>query len=172
MDGTLIYGKTPRGVAEIAARGPQLSMTSRRILIMMDGKRTVDELAQLVRPGEIDAIISQLETAGLIVRMNSGAPLDVPTVNGRESDVELPAATGAVIDDRDNPITLEEAKRRAVRELNDRLGPDAENMAIRLENCRTIEQFRERVREAERFVAAALGQAAAQEYVRALRRRS
>jgi hypothetical protein len=86
--------------------------------------------------------------------------------------VELPAATGAVIDDRDNPITLEEAKRRAVRELNDRLGPEAESMAIRLENCRTIEQFRERVREAERFVAAALGQAAAQEYVRALRRRS
>jgi hypothetical protein len=172
MDGTLIYAKTPKGVAEIAARGPQLSMTSRRVLIMMDGKRTVDELSQLVRPGEIDGIISQLETAGLIVRTNTSAPLDVPTVNGRESDVELPAGSGAVMDDRDNPITLEEAKRRAVRELNDRLGPDAESMAIRLEHCRTIEQFRERVREAERFVAAALGPAAAQDYVRALRRRS
>ena len=101
MDGTLIFAKTPRGVAEVAARGPQLSMTSRRVLIMMDGRRTVDELSQIVRPGEIDGIIAQLESAGLIVRVNAGAPLDVPTVNGRESDAELPAASGAVIDDRD-----------------------------------------------------------------------
>jgi len=169
MDGTLIYAKTPKGVAEVAARSMQLSMTTRRVLIMMDGKRTVDELSQLVRPGEIDAIISQLEAGGLIGRTNVGVPLDVPTVNGREPDVELPAASGGAIDD--NPITLEEAKRRAVRELNDRLGPDAESMAIRLEHCRTIEQFRQQMREAERFVAAALGPAAAQEYIRALRRR-
>jgi hypothetical protein len=171
MDGTLIFAKTPKGVAEVAARSAQLSMMTRRVLIMMDGKRTVDELSQLVRPGEIDTIVGQLEAAGLIVRTNTAAPLDVPTINGRESDVELPASANAVMDDRDNPITLEEAKRRAVRELNDRLGPDAETMAIRIEQCRTIEQFRERVREAERFVATALGAAAAQDYVRALRRR-
>jgi hypothetical protein len=171
MDGTLIYAKTPKGVAEVAARSAQVPMTARRVLIMMDGKRTVDELSQLVRPGEIDAIIGQLEAGGLIVRTNTSVPLDVPTINGRESDNELPASAGAVMDDRDNAFTLDEAKRRASRELNDRLGPDAEQMAIRIEQCRTIEQFRERVREAERFVAAALGPAAAQEYLRALRRR-
>ena len=47
-------------------------------------------------------------------------------------------------------MTLEEAKRRAVRELTDRLGPGAESLAIRIEGCKTIEDFRERVREAER----------------------
>lgn len=172
MDGTLIYAKTPKGIAEVSARSAQLSMTTRRVLIMMDGKRTVEELAQLVRAGEIDGIIAQLEGAGLVMRMNAAASLDVPTVSGREGDVELPPSSAGVMDDRDlNPITLEEAKRRAVRELNDRLGPDAETMAIRIEHCRTIEQFRERVREAERFVASALGPAAAQEYLRALRRR-
>jgi hypothetical protein len=44
-------------------------------------------------------------------------------------------------------------------------------VAIRIESCRTIEEFRERVRDAERFVAAALGAAAAQDYLRALRRK-
>ncbi len=173
MDGTLIYAKTAKGTAEVAARSAQLSMTSRRVLIMMDGKRTVEELTNLVRPGEIDTIIGQLEAAGLAIRLSSSASLDVPTITGQVSDVELPAAnTGGVIDDRDlNPITLEEAKRRAVRELNDRLGPEAERMAIRIEQCRTIEQFRERIRESERFVAGALGPAAAQDYLRALRRR-
>ena len=46
-------------VAEVAARSAQLSMTSRRVLIMMDGKRTLDELATLVRPGEIEAIVTR-----------------------------------------------------------------------------------------------------------------
>lgn len=174
MDGTLIYAKTPRGVAEVAARSAQLSMTTRRVLIMMDGKRTLSELAMLVRPGEIDAIIAQLEGAGLAQKADDdagetpGAP-----VNGRGLDPDAPATVGtAVMDDRDlTPITLEEAKRRAVRELNDRLGPEADVLAIRIENCKTIEEFRERVREAERFVGAALGAAAAQDYLRALRRR-
>jgi hypothetical protein len=73
--------------------------------------------------------------------------------------------------DEQNPMTLDEAKRRAVRELTDRLGPGAESLAIRIEGCKTIEDFRERVREAERLVTAALGPAAAQDYLRALRKR-
>ena len=68
MDGSVVYTKTPKGIAEIATRTAQLSMTSRRVLIMIDGKRTVDELAVLLRPGEIDSVITQLETGGLIHR--------------------------------------------------------------------------------------------------------
>jgi hypothetical protein len=171
MDGTLIYAKTPKGVAEVATRSAQLPMTTRRVLIMMDGKRTLDELAMLVRPGEIEAIVTQLESAGLAHKSSGGAPEPALAI-GRDGDGEAAPASGGMMDERDlTPITLEEAKRRASRELTDRLGPDAEVAAIRLENCRTIEEFRERVREAERFVAAALGQAAAQDYLRALRRR-
>lgn len=173
MDGTSIYTKTPKGVAEVAARSAQLSMTTRRVLIMMDGRRTVDDLAMLVRPGEIDTIVEQLESAGLAQKAAAEAA-SVPVVSSaRPSDVDASSVVGAaVMDERDlNPITLEEAKRRASRELNDRLGPEAERIAIRLETCKTIEEFRERVREAERFVAAALGVAAAQDYLRALRRR-
>jgi hypothetical protein len=166
MDGSLVYLKTPKGIAEISLRSAQLPMTTRRILIMIDGKRTVDDLAVLLRPGEIDAVMTQLESAGLIQRVSHNSPLDVPTVFGRD---DLPAATSS--GDDPNPMTLEEAKRRAVRELNDRLGPDAETLAIRIEHCRSIEDFRERVREAERFVSAMLGPVAAQDYVRALRRR-
>jgi hypothetical protein len=43
---------------------------------------------------------------------------------------------------------------------------------MRIEACRNIDEFRERVRDAERYVAAALGAAAAQDYLRALRRGS
>jgi hypothetical protein len=170
MDGSLVYSKTPKGVAEVAARSAQLSMTTRRVLIMVDGKRTIDELAVLLRPGEIDAVITQLESAGLIQRNSATHAIDVPTVAGRVLESVAPTTQGGAADEQ-NPMTLEEAKRRAVRELTDRLGPGAESLAIRIEGCKTIEDFRERVREAERLVTAALGPAAAQDYLRALRKR-
>jgi hypothetical protein len=170
MDGSFVYSKTPKGVAEVAARSAQLSMTTRRVLIMVDGKRTVDDLAVLLRPGEIDAVITQLESAGLIQRNSATHAIDVPTVAGRVLETVAPTTQGGAPDEQ-NPMTLDEAKRRAVRELTDRLGPGAESLAIRIEGCKTIEDFRERVREAERLVTAALGQAAAQDYLRALRKR-
>jgi hypothetical protein len=173
MDGSLVFAKTPKGVAEVGARSAQLPMTTRRVLIMIDGRRSVDELAVLLRPGEIDGVIGQLESAGLIQRA-SAAQIDVPTVFGREPEstptTQGPSTTGSGGEDA-NPMTLDEVKRRAVRELTDRLGPDAESLAMRIESCKSIEDFRERVREAERFVSAALGPQAAADYLRALRRR-
>ena len=170
MDGSVVYAKTPRGVAEVAARSAQLSMTTRRVLIMIDGRRTVDEIAALLPPGEIENVITQLESAGLIQRHTFGHALDVPTVAGREID-EMPTTQGPAPSEDANPMTLDEAKRRAVRELTDRLGPEAESLALRIESCRTIEDFRERVREAERLVSGAMGPAAAADYLRALRKR-
>ena len=174
MDGSLIYAKTPKGVAEVGARGAQLSMVARRVLIMMDGKRTVDELAIYVRAGEIEAILTQLESEGLAEKAGAVAATTVaPRAISEPAPPQAPTAAPPAPEERDlGPITLEEVKRRAVRELNDRLGPEADVIAMRIESCRNIDEFRERVRDAERYVAAALGAAAAQDYLRALRRGS
>ncbi len=176
MDGALIYSKTARGIAEISLRSAQLPLATRRVLIMIDGKRTVDELSILVKPGEIHTVISSLEDGGLIQRMSLHGALDVPTINGRFEESGFSPAFGGptttTFDERDpNPITLEEVKRRAVRGLHERLGAEADTLATRIENCRTIEEFRYCVRDAERLISTALGSNAAQEYLRALRRR-
>ncbi len=68
VDGTVIYSKTPRGIAEISLRSAQLPMTTRRVLIMIDGKRTVDDLSILAKPGEIESAVASLESSGLIQR--------------------------------------------------------------------------------------------------------
>jgi hypothetical protein len=174
MDEKLVYVKAAKGVAEVATRGGALSLSARRILIMIDGKRTIAELAPLLRPGEIDTVVATLESQGFIQR---GTNFDVPT---RSLPRTLEPATGGPLEvntvDGTAPeertlLTMDEAKRRAVRELNDRLGPDGETMAVRLEHCRTADELRERLREAERLIAGLLGESAAQDYVRALRRR-
>lgn len=176
MDGTLVYSKTPIGIAEISLRSAQLPMATRRVLIMVDGKRTVDDLSVVVKPGEIEAVLARLESGGLIQRVSQLPALDVPTIYGRDSESSATTrgpVTGDGFDDRDpNPITLEEVKRRAVRGLTDRLGPTADSLAMRLEGCRTIEEFRYCVREAERFITSALGRDVAQEYLKSLRRRA
>jgi hypothetical protein len=171
MDDRLVYTKTAKGVAEIAARGGTLSLAARRILIMVDGKRSVADLAPLARPGEIEGLIATLETHGFIQRMQDTATatprsLDVPTVAGIEVH-----SLGTDPGEERTLLTLDEAKRRAVRALTDRLGPDAELIAMRIEQARTADELRERIKEAERVVAGLLGQAAAGEFLRALRGR-
>jgi hypothetical protein len=171
MDDRLVYTKTAKGVAEVAARGGTLSLAARRILIMVDGKRSVAELAPLARPGEIDGLIATLETQGFIQRMQDSTTatprsLDAPTVAGIEVH-----SLGTEPSEERTLLTLDEAKRRAVRALTDRLGPDAEIIAMRIEQARTADELRERIKEAERVVAGLLGQAAVGEFLRALRGR-
>ena len=177
MDGTLVYSKTPRGIAEISLRSAQLPMMTRRVLIMIDGKRTIDDLSVLGKQDDIEQAIASLESGGLIQRVAYQSAIDVPTINGRDTDAFSNAIggpnTSGGLDERDqNPMTLDEVKRRAVRGLHDRLGPEADTLAMRIESCRTIEEFRYRVREAERLISTALGPGAAQEYLKALRRRA
>jgi hypothetical protein len=43
-------------------------------------------------------------------------------------------------------------------------------MSMRIEKCKNADELRDRLREAERLVAGMIGEAAAQDYVRALRR--
>jgi hypothetical protein len=102
--------------------------------------------------------------------------IDVPTINGRDGDAGFSSAFGGPstsggLDERENSITLEEVKRRAVRGLHDRLGTEADSLAMRIEACRSVEEFRSCVREAERLISNVLGSGAAQDYLKVLRRR-
>jgi hypothetical protein len=172
MNDKLVYSKTAKGVAEVATRSSALSLAARRVLIMVDGKRSVADLAPLMRAGEIDTILSALEAQGFVTR-GAGVPERPSTVNlappapAPAPSLEVNTVSG-MIDER-NVVTLEEAKRRAVRQLIDRLGPDGELMAMRIEQCANADLLRDRVREAERLIAGLMGDEAAADYLRALR---
>jgi hypothetical protein len=174
LNDKLVYSKTPKGVAEVAARGGALSMAARRVLIMIDGKRSLGELAAMLRNNDLDSTIGLLETQGFVQRAGGGsAPATISGGLRIEEPVREALDVNTVSNDiEDRPLlTIEEAKRRAVRELNERLGPEAEIMSVRLEQTRSADELRDRLREAERLVAGLLGEAAAADYLRALRRR-
>ena len=164
LDDRLVYAKTARGIAEVGTRSDAVSLSARRVLIMIDGKRTLAELAPLSSTGDIGPIVEQLEAQGMVQLVSAGVPTNPPTDLGAADAAEDLAEERLV-------ASFDAFKRRAVRELSDRLGPDAEVMAARIEHCRTTDDLRQRLLEAERIVAGMLGDALAQDFLRALRRR-
>jgi hypothetical protein len=177
MDATLVFAKTPEGVAEVTKRVAGLSLQARRVLIMIDGSRSIGDLSPLLPEGEIDAVIALLQSRGLIYDTGQFEPdQEGPRTRGdpvlapnTSADLGAPTGQDAPTEERVY-LTIEEVKRRAVRELNERLGPDAESIAMRIERSASIEELRERLREAERLVARMISEASAQEFVRAMRR--
>jgi hypothetical protein len=165
LDDRLVFAKTAKGVAEVSSRSGAVSLAARRVLIMIDGKRTVAELAPLARTGEISGIIEHLEAQGLV------HPAHASATSPATAAPPAPADTAEELGEDRLTTSFESVKRRAVRELSDRLGPDAEVMAVRIEHCRNTEELRQRLHEAERLVAGMLGDAQAQDFLRALRRR-
>lgn len=89
-------------------------------------------------------------------------PAQVPAQN--------PALANASTDDRIQQ-NFEETRRRALREISDRLGPDGDHLVQKIERSRNNEELRELVREAERLIAVFYKEVAAQDFIRALRRR-
>lgn len=63
---TTIYCKTPSGQNEIDQRSSLITARQRSLLIMIDGKKTVAELAQVIDPAQLEALLTALLTHKLI----------------------------------------------------------------------------------------------------------
>ena len=77
----VVFTKTDKGRTEITERTEGLHPRMRRILIMVDGKRTVDELREFVAADDLTHSLGELEEAGFIealsVRDKSGGDTPV-----------------------------------------------------------------------------------------------
>ena len=61
-----VYTKTARGLDEIAHRSNAIGLRARRVLILIDGARTLDALQALSGDAELAATLAQLEEGGFI----------------------------------------------------------------------------------------------------------
>jgi hypothetical protein len=121
LDETLVFHKTDLGVAEMESSARVLPPKLRRALILVDGVKSVGDLAPLFRSGEIDASPEQAEGAAIA------------------------------------PEHFEEVRRRAMREISDRLGPNGDTLALKIERCATPEQLRVALIEAGKILESFLG---------------
>ncbi len=149
-----VFRKTSVGVAELSARKMPLRAELRRLLILVDGRSSVAKLATFVRMPEIDALIYELQSMGLI----------------DSADGTTASAPGAA-DSGPEPSREQflAARSAAVRAINDILGPSAETLAVKLEKCENARDLREQVTAVRQSLVRMLGENTGNRFLEAVR---
>jgi len=158
LDKSAIYHKSAQGAEAIATRSAALSPKQRSMLILVNGKRPIRELATLGQGlGEPEQLLAQLADAGFIETAS-------PSANAPTEPAPLMPASGPERAATELAVPLPQAKRFAVRRLNEMLGPTAQDMCIRIESARTPQEFRAAVRRAETVLREVVGPQLAQQF--------
>ncbi|MBK9133652.1 MAG: hypothetical protein IPM15_04675 [Betaproteobacteria bacterium] len=147
------YCKTSKGVTEIETRAFRLPPRLRSTLILLDGRRTLDELRTLVSQG-LDENLQLLLEGGFIEAIATVEPRPAPraTAAPRPSAPEPAGADFLAV------------RREIVRLLNDQLGPVAESVAIKMERAANAAELRPLLNHAAQLIYQVRGASAAQAF--------
>jgi hypothetical protein len=158
-----LYRKTAKGQTEIETRAHRLLPRLRTALILVDGRRDDSELRKLI-PGDPDETVKSLLEGGFIEAAGTMPEKPVrlaPAPNAAASPAGPSSQPGALAID---PKAFEQHRRGAVRMLNDKAGPMAESVAVKIEKCRNWNELLPALQLAQRAIANAAGSAAAAEF--------
>lgn len=124
MDKTGIYSKTRRGLQEISDRALKLPPKLRQLLIMVDGESDVATLVERFEAMDnVAGHLSALEQLGLIeAKAGTSTPASPAAVGTADSDIEG-------------------IRRDISHLLLDSLGPNAEMLALKVEESRSREEL-------------------------------
>lgn len=156
-----IYAKTEKGRAEFVTRTQVLSPVQRRVLIMIDGKKALNDLSAFVRVGELDDAIDSLLLDGMIESTSQEAILQAPVA---------PGFSAATASETPRPATSESEFRKvrhdASRFVSERLGTAGEPICAAIDRCESPEDLRKLLRGIEIFVGQRLGAETTQAFAR------
>ena len=74
-----VFAKTTKGQNEITGKAGGLTPRVRRVLIFADGKRTVDEMREMLRSDDLQHTLGILEEEGYIELISDHAPNKIET---------------------------------------------------------------------------------------------
>ena len=148
----LVYQKSAKGSEAIATRRHGLSPKLRSLLILIDGKRDYQELARISNTlGDTEQLLGQLLDEGCI----EPVPKAARAAAGLVPKVAVPVpihASSAPAAAPASSISLADARRHAVRRLIDIVGPNADEICMRIESARSVADFLAAVAQAEAMV--------------------
>lgn len=145
-DGTTL-AKTDKGRLEIAGRSGTLTAVQRRLLILVDGKKTVNDLGAFVRVGELTGALYHLQDLGLIAPNGELAELQPPAapgfVSSRPTELERPATS---------PREFLRVREDAAIFVRERLGDAGTPICAAIDRCASPHELRSMLRGIEVFV--------------------
>lgn len=160
------YRKSPLGSEEIAQRKLQLPPRLRSLLIMVDGKRSVTDLAKL-SPVPVDEALGALLSHGLI----EPQPLAARSGSGGGSSSRSATAGPPTTAPTEAPATevpvpdFPALRRDAARQLIDLTGPMGESLAIKMESAASFQALKPMLQMAAQLVKNTRGRQAAQDFL-------
>ena len=141
-----LYRKTDKGKREVAERAFGLDSHLRRLLIMVDGQRSAEELSVYVRAGEFHAALEKLVTEGFI-----------EAAGAEDADPERVARAPAAND----PVVFAGIKIKAMTEIRarmrGRLASLGEMLVVEINACPDPLALREKLRTLEESLVRLLG---------------
>ncbi|OSZ64704.1 hypothetical protein [Hydrogenophaga sp. IBVHS2] len=137
MDKNTVFSKTDAGREALASRPPSLGPRLRSLLIMVDGKRRVEEFGQLLGGDGAVALLEQLEQQGWIEAPRAAAPAPAAASVAASAPAAAPQAANGASSVVIEVLPLAEARKGVVRFINDQLGPMGESLAMKVEACKT-----------------------------------
>lgn len=147
MGGQTIFRKTEKGNEAIGARAHGVSGKLRTLLILVDGKKTSEELLRLAQGlGESDDLLEQLQSQALIEAVSSA---------------ESASSPGSVAS---GSVNLSQLKSLAARLLNEQLGPVADELGMKIEASKDLADFIEIVKRAYGVLRDVKGKAVADQF--------
>jgi hypothetical protein len=161
------YRKTDKGQTEIETRAFRLAPRLRTPLIMVDGRRTDEDLRKLIAT-QPDETLQTLLDQGFIEIVDA-AP-SVPSKASANSALAIPPASSQPVDEPTPPdaaappMRFEELRRLAVRSLIDQVGPAAEGVALKMEKARNAQELRPLLGTARDILSSSTSQQAAAEF--------
>lgn len=150
----LIYRKTAKGLSEIETRAHRLPPRLRSALIVVDGKRDVNELKPMILAQPEETLQALAEQGFIEVVGETAPPPPPPQPPPARAAAPAPAAE----------VDFEATRRAAVRALNDLLGPAAESLSMKMEKARNLGELMPLLVQAAQSVAAMRGRAAAEQF--------
>lgn len=130
---SIVYRKTAKGVAEIETRAHRLVPRLRSALILVDGKKTDDELMRLIL-ADPAATLASLLADGFIDVFATMA--ERPPERKGAAPTDTPASTGA-----GSALSFEALRRESANNLTHQLGPVAEGVALKIERAKSMPEL-------------------------------
>ncbi|PPE68130.1 hypothetical protein [Caldimonas caldifontis] len=143
-----VYRKTEKGQAEIATRQNQLAMKLRSALIMVDGKRTDEELLRMI-PGDAHDLLQSLLDQGFIEVIAVTANRPAPAASRAPDSV--PPVESTLTGGPTGP-EYTSLRQQAARFVSEQLGPMGDDLAVRLEKAKSWAEIKPILNMAQRVL--------------------
>jgi len=157
----MIYAKTDKGRAEVADRHQGLSPVQRRLLIVVDGQKTVADLQAFVRVDELEGALEHLHQAGLIEPTGDVAPLSPPAAAGFTAAHPHQSPRAAT-----SPAEFLKVRDETSGFVRKNLGESGEPICAAIDRCENPADLRKLLRGVEIFIGQRLSAETTQTFAR------